>query len=582
LASPLPLTVGTAGHIDHGKTALVEALTGRNTDRLAEERQRGISIELGFAPLLLSDGRNLSIVDVPGHDQLVRTMISGATGIDLFLLVVAADDGVMPQTREHLAVLSALGITDGVVALTKCDLADRAAIEAALEEVRDLLPETPVVTVSAPTARGLDELRAALATAADRVETLRRGSMAIEWPEPAMLHVDRAFSLHGIGTVVTGTLRGASLSAGERIEILSRGTQARVRGLHVHDQAVDQPMPAQRVALNLAGVSRAEVGRGDVIAALDSGHRPSYRLDIELRLEAFAEDLDGQRVQIHHGTRDTPAKLVYLDQSGRFAQLRLRSPLIAASGDRVVIRRIAPPDSVGGGEVIDPVPPRHGPGKATERLRLICDGSPREVLSLALTEGPVPAEPDRWRLCPALAPALRRHSRDAWKAAARKLQDEGALIVRDGAMMRPSTEPVSAAPPREEPTTLDDADLAALEMLRADGVAPRAPQALAEALGIEREEALAVLTRLARAGAARCVRPGVYYEAATLQGLRERVIALAAERQGSISLAELRDALATSRKYAQALLEHLDSEKVLIRRGERHHLRERSASPAPL
>ncbi len=606
-ASPLPLTVGTAGHIDHGKTTLIEALTGKNTDRLPQEKERGISIELGFAPLELPDGRTVSVVDVPGHEQLVRTMISGATGIDLFLLVIAADDGVMPQTREHLAVLNALEITDGVVALTKCDLADEVSIELAAEEVRELLPKARVVNVSAPGGQGLAELGAALAQAADRVEAERRESTGPalaeapdqlgaagrdsadgEWAAPAVLHVDRAFTLHGIGTVVTGTLHGKSLTAGDGIEIVSRGTEARIRSLHVHDQEVAQALPGQRVAMNLAGTSLAEVGRGDVIASPDSGLCPSYRLDIELRLAAGVEEVDGQRVQVHHGTRDTPAKAVYLDDSARFAQLRLRSPLIATAGDRVVIRQIAPPDTLGGGEVIDPVPTRHGPrSAAADRLSLICDGTPAEVLSLALSAGPrrlapnaeaaarnIPAEPDRWRLHSTLAPALRRHPRASWEAAVARLEVEGALIVRNGALVSPTTDPAAPAPEAEEPAPLDERELAALELLRADGAAPRAPKALAETLGIEREEALAVLEGLARAGVARRVKPSVYYEIAALEQLRSQVIELAAERDGSISLAELRDALATSRKYAQTILEHLDGEQVMIRRGERHHLRE--------
>src|SRR5919197_772294 len=214
-----PLTLGTAGHVDHGKTALVEALTGVNTDRLAEERGRGLSIELGFAGLALPDGRSLGVVDVPGHERFIRTMVAGATGIDMFLLVVAADEGVMPQTREHLDVLDALGVRDGVIALTKCDRADEDARTLACEEAHGLLPEAPVVEVSAVTGQGLEELRDALAALAGRVERDRR-SRGEDSGEPAVLHVDRSFSLRGIGTVVTGTMWSGTIAAGEQVGIL--------------------------------------------------------------------------------------------------------------------------------------------------------------------------------------------------------------------------------------------------------------------------------------------------------------------------------------------------------------------------
>ena len=253
-----PLTLGTAGHIDHGKTVLVRALTGVDTDRLPEEQERGISIELGYAPLELPSGRRLSVVDVPGHERFVRTMVAGATGIDLFLMVVAADDGVMPQTREHAAVLRALGVGTGVVAITKADLADpaRAAAEAAA-----LLPGAEVVPVAAPTAEGIEDLRAALERAAGRVSRADRAD------GPLRLHVDRSFTIRGAGTVVTGTLWSGTAARGDEVLILPAGTPARVRSVQVHDEPLERAEAGQRVALNLAGVSRDEVARGDVIVA---------------------------------------------------------------------------------------------------------------------------------------------------------------------------------------------------------------------------------------------------------------------------------------------------------------------------
>src|SRR3954451_24947610 len=385
-----PLTLGTAGHIDHGKTALVEALTGKNTDRLEEENRRGISIELGYARLELPDGRSLSVIDVPGHERLVRTMVAGATGIDLFLLVVAADEGVMPQTREHLTVLQALGVEIGVIALTRCDLAEPGSRQRAAAEARELI-DAPLVEVSATTGDGLDELRLALADAADLADAHRA---APAWEDPAVLHVDRVFTLRGIGTVATGTLWSGVVREGERVEALPEGIELRVRSIQVHDEPVDRADAGQRVALNLAGPDRDRVARGDVVCTAGSGLRPTYRLDVELGQGVELRE-DERRVQVHHGTRNVSARLVRLDQD-RLAQLRLESPLIARAGDRLVLRRLAPAETLGGGTVIDPNPARHGPGPAADRLRLMATAPPEELIALAVEEGSVPADPALW------------------------------------------------------------------------------------------------------------------------------------------------------------------------------------------
>src|ERR1700754_3620330 len=245
----MPLTLGTAGHIDHGKTALVRALTGVDTDRLPEEKARGISIALGYAPLALPSGRRLSVVDVPGHERFVRTMGAGAPGIDLFLMVIAADDGVMPQTREHAAVLAALGVGVGVVAVTKADLADPAPAAA---EAAELLPGAEIVAVSARTGTGLEELRAALERAAERA--LSRAGAG-----PLRLHVDRVFTVRGAGTVVTGTLWSGVAERGAHVPVLPAARAARIRGVEVHDVPTERANAGQRVTLNLAGLDRDEV-----------------------------------------------------------------------------------------------------------------------------------------------------------------------------------------------------------------------------------------------------------------------------------------------------------------------------------
>src|SRR6476620_1474436 len=284
----MPLTVGTAGHIDHGKTWLVRALTGKDTDRLPEEQARGISIDLGYAPLDLPDARRLSLVDVPGHERFIRNMVAGATGIDLFLLVIDAAEGARPQTHEHLAILRLLGSERGVVAVTKADAVDAETLELAVDEARDLVAGAEVVAVSAKTGAGLGDLRAAIARAADRAEPAATGG-------PARLYVDRVFTLRGIGTIATGTLWSGSIGVGDELHVRERGV--RVRSVQVHDSAVERAEAGQRVAVALPGVERSELRRGDALVA-PGAYPSSYRLDVTL--EPLGEI--PSRVIVHHGT----------------------------------------------------------------------------------------------------------------------------------------------------------------------------------------------------------------------------------------------------------------------------------------
>src|SRR5436309_13065551 len=364
----MPLTVGTAGHIDHGKTWLVRALTGKDTDRLPEEQERGISIELGYAPLEVA-GARLSLVDVPGHERFVRTMVAGATGIDLFLLVVDAGEGARPQTHEHLAILRLLGVERGVVAVTKADAVDRETLELALAEARELVPDADAVPVSAKTGEGLDELREALAKAARSLK--HKGSEAA-----TRLYVDRAFTLRGIGTVVTGTLWSGSIAPGDELRVEPSGLRTRARSVQVHDADVERAEAGQRVAVNLPGIERARLRRGD--ALVTPGHYPvSWRLDVALEeLEEVPAALT-----VHVGTAGVAARVV---RDGRYAQLRLREPVIAARGDRVVLRSET---TLGGGVVLDPAPPRR---LEPDRLELLERGEPEGIVR-ALVREPVTA-----------------------------------------------------------------------------------------------------------------------------------------------------------------------------------------------
>jgi selenocysteine-specific elongation factor len=501
-----PLTLGTAGHIDHGKTALISVLTGKNTDRLPEERSRGISIELGFASLVLSSGRRLSVVDVPGHERFVRTMVAGATGIDLFLLCVAADDGVMPQTREHLAVLRRLGVDRGVVAVTKADVGGP---ELVAEEVAELVPGVPVVAVSARERTGLDELLSALDEVAGTVPGRADAG------GPARLHVDRAFTLRGIGTVVTGTLWAGFVAAGDSVTILPRALSARVRSVQVHDEPVERAAAGQRVALSLSGVNWREVERGDVVVESGADLQPTYLVDAAVELEPGARPIaESVRVHVHHGTREAPARVVPLDgpiAPDGLAQLRLEAPLVPARGDRLILRQVAPPDTIGGGVVLDAAPRKHGARpEVVARLRGADEPAPRAAAS--------PAEP--------------------------------------------------------APEPLDDAAHAVAALLRADGESPRTDAELAAAAGLSQADATDRLRRLEAAGAAVRVGRNLHFERSVLDDLAARVVAIC-ERDGGATIAGVRDELITSRKYAQALLEHLDRSKVTRRDGDRHVLRRR-------
>jgi selenocysteine-specific elongation factor len=560
----VPLTVGTAGHIDHGKTWLVRALTGKDTDRLPEERRRGISIDLGYAPLELPDGRLLSLVDVPGHERFVRTMVAGATGIDLFLLVVDAGEGARPQTHEHLAILRLLGVERGVVAVTKADSVDEETLELALEEAHELVPGADVVAVSARTGRGLDELRAALARAADAA----RQAPAVG---ATRLYVDRSFTLRGIGTVVTGTLWSGTVGAGDTLRLEPGERDVRVRSVQVHDRPVERAEAGQRVALSLPGLERHEVRRGDALVA-PGGFPVSYRLDVTL--EELSPIEDGARLSVHHGTSRIPARLVRVGH--RWAQVRLAAPVVAARGDRVVLRGET---TVGGATVLDPAPPRHRDPERLERLehgevaatihapvhldalRHVLDGAP---------EGVERAGP--WAFAVAWREELERDLR-ARIAAADPL-DPG-------------------VPVPNEPWAGDVVPLLGLERRGANLYLPGA----AASLGERAAEAEELERRLDAAGMAavkvddaelarfleregRLVRLGdehaigrAGYEAARETLLRE------ADAAGEITLARFRDLLGSGRRDAQLLLERFDADGLTRRIGDRRVLR-RSARQA--
>ena len=559
----MPLTVGTAGHIDHGKTWLVRALTGKDTDRLPEEQRRGISIDLGYAPLELPDGRRLSVVDVPGHERFVRTMVAGATGIDLFLLVIDAGEGARPQTHEHLAILRLLGIERGVVALTKIDAVDAEAAELAEEEARELVPDIEVVRVSARTGEGLDELRAALERAAETVEQARSDL-------PTRLYVDRSFSVQGFGTVVTGTLWSGTIGAGDRLRLEPSRHDVRVRSVQVHDRDVERADPGQRVAVSLPGVERGEVTRGEVLVAPGS-YPTSYRLDVSL--EELAPIEDGARVQVHVGTGYSAARVVRLGES--FAQLRLAAPVVAARGDHVILRGET---TLGGGRVVDPVPPRH---RDEARVDLLARGDVASTIA-----APVQIESLRFVHDGELNGV---EQAGPWAFSAAWLSAyEDELRARIAA-----ADPVDPGVPLPAAPWADDV-LSRLPFERRGsklylpGAEARLEGREAEAAALEHELAGAgvratkvaddELARFLEAGG-RLVRLGDGYAiGAGAFEVAKDVLLAECRAAGEISLARFRDLVGTGRRDAQLLLERFDADGLTRRQGDGRVLRRSAIS----
>jgi len=627
------MIVGTAGHIDHGKTTLVRALTGVDTDRLPEEKKRGISIELGYAFLDAPDGSRIGFIDVPGHERLVHTMLAGASGIDFALLLVAADDGVMPQTREHLAVLSLLGIAQGAVVITKCDRATPERLAAVRAELADLLAgsslsEAPVLEVSAPTGKGLDGLRGLLFAAA-RAQQRSNGE-----GEAFRLAIDRAFSLDGVGTVVTGTVHAGQIRVGDEVSLTpdSRGQRWRVRSLHAQNQSVTQAHSGQRCAVGLVGLAKDEVGRGQWLAA-PAAALATERFDARLRLwPAEAKALrSGTPVHVHLGARSVLGSVAILEgdvlQPGAEAwvQLVLREAIGAWRGDRIVLRDASASRTIAGGVVLDPFAPsryRRTPERLAElaalqqpdaaaRLQALLAAAPQgldlrrfaraEGLPQVLTpaEGALnvhEAEAD-WTLADAAAEGLAQRLLTGLAEFHARQPDE---LGPDAARLRRLT-----APRLPEPLwrallarlraagriaqrgafvhlPAHGVQLSAVETRIAQKIAPMLQQARFEgawardlAKATQEGEALmrATLARLAQQGDLHQVVKDLYYAGEHIATLAGMARDLARQGEGQVLAAGFRDATGLGRKRAIQILEYFDRVGLLRRVGEVHKLR---------
>ncbi len=643
------MIIGTAGHIDHGKTTLVRALTGVDTDRLPEEKKRGISIELGYAFLDTPDGGRIGFIDVPGHERLVHTMVAGASGIDFALLLVAADDGPMPQTLEHLAVLSLLGVARGAVVITKADRADADRIAAVRAQMAELLAPTPlagapVLAVSAQTGAGIDALRALLFEAIEIDQTSagdvpRPPPLAGEaekftaqpHPLPALrLAIDRAFTLQGTGTVVTGTIHAGSVRVGDELAIVPGPQRARVRSLHAQNRPVEEAHAGQRCAVALASVAKDDLSRGqwltDPTVALATN-----RLDVQLTLwHAEAKPLrSGARVQAHIGAAHVNATVAVLDAdvlapgACQLVQLVLHAPVGAWHGERVLLRDAAGSRTLAGGVVIDPLPPtryRRTPQRlaelaalrlpsARERIAELIGVAPHgvDLARLAAAQG--------WRALPAGAvpygtltqaeqalgamqtEAIAQSTRAAlqafhdkhpdelgpdtarlrrlsaprlpaalWQALLARLAEQGALVLRGAVAHLPA----------------HGAQLTATETRIAQKVAPALSEAafegawardLAKNTGESEPLVRTTLARLARRGELHQIVKDLYYPPATLQRLAALAREVGAAHAGTVLAAQFRDATGLGRKRAIQILEYFDRIGLTRRVGDEHKLR---------
>ena len=603
------MIIGTAGHIDHGKTTLVRALTGVDTDRLPEEKKRGITIELGFAPLALPGIGTAGVVDVPGHEAFVRTMLAGATGIDLALLVVAADEGIMPQTREHLAILSLLAVRGGVVALTKTDLVDDEWLALVTEDVRGALAGSPltdaaIVPVSATTGAGLDALREALAAAASQLP-------ARDPDDLFRMPVDRSFTVKGTGTVVTGTVWSGSLPADATIRIMPAGRSARVRGIQSHGSPAPSANPGARVALSLAGVERDDVPRGSwIITDPDWPASRILRADVALLEDATALG-PRTRVRFHLGTQDVGARIVaaggaLTPGAIRGARVLLDEPVLARAGDRFVLRLPSPAATIGGGVVADPAPavarPRPwapnlgvgerldaalsegaGQGLARRSLAVRLGIAPAAAAALASGHSAVIATPDGRLVGAALveqaagraAALVAEHHRQfpldpgmPLAALRSALGVTGSVVdLALGRLAAASAIELLGAAARQPGWTptlggAESAIAAAVEArLRSGGREPPSVAELAAAVGADPRP---VLRFLERQGSVVAVEEDRYYLASELAALIDTV--RAGMLAGRVySPAELRDLTGLSRKYLIPFLEYCDRHGVTTR-----------------
>lgn len=613
--------LGTAGHIDHGKSSLVKALTGIDPDRLKEEKERGITIDLGFADLHYPDGLIVGIVDVPGHERLVRNMLAGAGGIDLVLLVIAADEGIMPQSREHLHICNLLKIKSGLIAITKADLVESDWLGLVEDEVKNFVKGTfldgaPIVPVSSRTLQNVDLLK----------EKIRDVALQVE-PKPTKglfrLPIDRVFTLKGFGTVITGTAISGSISADEPVEILPSSIKSKVRGLHSHGKPIQTAYAGQRVAINLQGVDKDEIKRGDSVV-LPERFTPTRKIDANMELLSDAPAVKTKSlVHFHLGTSETIARIILVGKAevraGErcYCQFRLREPVIAMSGDRYIIRRFSPVETIGGGEILDPLSFRRSRKEGVEDLEIFESGTLSDKIAakvkragiygikISLIEGWVKAEitsisesinalKDKGALMQFEDTLFHAQPFDAFKEKMRKIMNDfhrknplrpgmpkeelrthlkieprlfGNLLtsVKD---IIAEKELVRLATFKAALSQVDESvKVKILELLGKGAFQPPAKEELSESLKIDQKRFSDILKLMTKEGSLVRINDSVFITSSAYEDMITKLKDFYSKKQ-DMTVAEFRDVLNTTRKYALPFLEYLDSNQITMRVGD--------------
>ena len=615
------IILGTAGHIDHGKSALVKALTGIDPDRLKEEKERGITIDLGFADLNYPDGLTVGIVDVPGHERLVKNMLAGAGGIDLVLLVIAADEGIMPQSREHLYICNLLKIKSGLIAITKADLVEKEWLELLEDDVKNFvkgtfLEGTEIVPVSSKTMFNIDLLKEKIKDVALKVE-----------PKPTKglfrLPIDRVFTLKGFGTVVTGTAVSGSISIDDAVEILPSNIESRVRGLHSHGKPIQTAYAGQRVAINLQGVDKEKLKRGDSVVEPER-FIPTKKIDVNVELLSDAPALKSKSlVHFHLGTSETISRIILYGRDelkageSCYCQFRLREPVIAMSGDRYIIRRFSPVVTIGGGNVLDPSPYRRGLKEGIDDLKIFESGTLSEKIATkvkkaglhgikaSLIEGWIKAEitsikdsiktlKDNGILMQFEDILIHNSAFNSFREAVKKTMNDfhkknplkpGMLkeelranlnieprffsnlitslkdVVIEKELVRLATFSVALSQVDETLKTN------ILGLLEKGGFQPPTKEELSQSLKLDMKHLLDILKLMVKEGSLVRINDSMYITSSTYRKMVENLKGFFSKKS-EMTIAEFRDILNTSRKYALPFLEYLDSNKITLRIGD--------------
>lgn len=633
------LILGTAGHIDHGKTSLIKAISGTDTDRLKEEKERGITIELGFASLDLPSGQHLGIVDVPGHEKFVKNMVAGATGIDIVAMVIAADEGVMPQTREHMEICTLLGIKHGLVVVTKTDLVDEEWLELALEDISEFtlgtfLEEAPVIPVSAATGAGID----------DCLATLDKICSGIP-PRPAStlfrLPVDRVFTMKGFGTVITGTLSSGRIRVGESVMVYPSRVTSKVRGIQVHNRSVEEAVAGMRTAINFQGLEREAVQRGDVLG-LPQTLKASYMVDVTFHyLKSNPKPLKSRtRVRFHTGTSEILGNVILLDREellpGESAQVQLRldAPVAIVRDDRYVVRSYSPVRTVGGGQVLNPLPTKHKRFRqeTLDGLQALTDSDPEKILSYHLKaagyagirladlkimtnqtdkeleailqkllstkaviqidkEQRVYIHQDNFNCLQEEMTSLLQafHGANPLKAGMSKEELKSKLpaamdaklfnlvlvqMIKDSAIVQ--EENIVRLAAHSILLGADQADLRdkMLQTYRQAGLQPPFFRDIGKTLGVDPTRAKDVLEHLIDEGLIVRTKEDLFFDAAAVAELRNRLVAFL-EANEEITTPQFKEMTGASRKFVIPLIEYFDAQMVTLRVGDVRKLRRR-------